>query len=62
MAILLLLMAFIGNRFIYGLKQNKLKSLAMNSEKIFIGLYQDEKIGLMDNSNGRSYWISNSKL
>ena len=47
---------FFINGFLYSMNQNKLKAIAMNSEKVFIFLYQIEKLGLKDNSKEKMYW------
>ena len=48
--------SFFINGFLYSMNQNKLKAIAINSEKVFIFLYQIEKLGLKDNSNEKMYW------
>jgi len=47
---------FFINSFVYSMNQDKLKAVAMQSEKIFIFLYQNGKLGLKDNSNEQMYW------
>jgi len=46
---------FFINSFLYSMNQSKLKAVAMNSENIFIYLYQIEKLYLRDNSNKQMY-------
>jgi len=47
---------FFINSFVYSMNQDKLKAVAIQSEKIFIFLYQSGKLGLKDNSNEQMYW------
>lgn len=47
---------FFINSFVYSMNQDKLKAVAMQSEKIFIFLYQNGKLGLKDNANDQMYW------
>jgi len=47
---------FFINSFVYSMNQDKLKAVAMQSEKIFIFLYQNGKLGLKDNSSEQMYW------
>src|SRR3989338_4358421 len=47
---------FFINSFVYSMNQDKLKAVATQSEKIFIFLYQNGKLGLKDNSNEQMYW------
>lgn len=48
--------SFFIDNLSHSMKQNKLKNSAMQSEKIFIFLYQAGKLGLKDNSNEQMYW------
>jgi len=50
---------FFINSFIYRMNQNKLKEVALNSEEIFIFLYQNRALGLRDNKSNKSYWFGN---
>jgi hypothetical protein len=50
------ILPFFINSFLYNMNQNKLRAVAMDSEKIFIFLYQNGKLGLKDNTNGKRYW------
>jgi len=50
---------FFINSFIYRKNQNKLKEVALNSEEIFIFLYQNRALGLRDNKSNKSYWFGN---
>jgi hypothetical protein len=47
---------FFTHEFIYSMNQNKLIAVALDSETIFIYLYQTGELGLKDCSNGKSYW------
>lgn len=47
---------FFINSFVYNMNQNKLREVSMDSEKIFIFLYQIGKLGLRNNNTGESYW------
>lgn len=47
---------FFINSFVYSMNQNRLKAIAMQSEKIFIFLWQNGKLGLKDNSTGQMFW------
>ena len=38
------------------MNQNKLTEVALNSEKVFIFLYQAGKLGLKHNESDKSYW------
>jgi len=53
---LFFIIAFLANKFIYSFNQNKLKKVALESESIFIYLYQTGKLGVRDNSSGEMYW------
>jgi len=52
---------FFVNEFIYNLNRNKLKEIALNSEKIFIFLFQNGKLRLINNKTGESYWYQEMK-
>jgi hypothetical protein len=47
---------FFINSYLYGMNQGKLERVALQSEKIFIYLFQSGKLGLKDNSNEQMYW------
>lgn len=47
---------FFINSFVYSMNQNKLREVAMNSQRVFIFLYQIGKLGLKNNNTGESYW------
>lgn len=47
---------FFINSYLYSMNQRKLEIVALNSEKIFIYLFQIGKLGLRDNTTGHSYW------
>lgn len=47
---------FFINSYLYGMNQGKLERVALQSEKIFIYLFQSGKLGLRDNANGQSHW------
>jgi len=47
---------FFINSCVYRMNQNKLMEVALNSEKVFIFLYQNGKLGLRHNESGKSYW------
>lgn len=47
---------FFINSYLYDMNQGKLERVALESEKIFIYLYQDGKLGLKHNESGESYW------
>lgn len=47
---------FFINSYLYDMNQGKLERVALESEKIFIYLYQNGKLGLKHNENGKSYW------
>lgn len=49
------LAAFRANRFLYYRNQRKLRQVALDSEPIFIYLYQLGKLGLKDRA-GKTYW------
>ncbi len=53
---------FLINRFVYSMNQNKLRKVVMNSEKIFIFLYQTSKLGLKNNKTGEIYWYKETIL
>ena len=52
---------FFINSYTYSMNRGKLEHTALNSEKIFIFLYQDGKLGLKHNESGRAYWNFNLK-
>lgn len=43
-------------RYVYSHSQNRLKSVALNSEILFIYLYQSGLLGLKDSATNESYW------
>src|SRR3989344_4357638 len=45
---------FFINSFVYSMNQNKLTEVALNSEKVFIFLYQAGKLGLKHNESDKS--------
>lgn len=47
---------FFINSYLYEMNQNRLKAVAIQSEKVFIYLYQTGKLGLKDNSSEQCYW------
>src|SRR3989344_848735 len=47
---------FFTNSYVYRMNQGKLERVALQSEKIFIYLFQSGKLGLRDNANGQSHW------
>jgi hypothetical protein len=47
---------FFINSSLYRMNQNKLKKVALDSENIFIYLYQIGKLGLKDNSSQVTHW------
>lgn len=47
---------FFINTYLYDMNQGKLERVALESEKIFIYLYQNGKLGLKHNESGESYW------
>ncbi len=47
---------FFINGFLYSMNQKKLYRVALDSEKIFIFLYQTGKLGLKHRESGKSYW------
>lgn len=51
-----LALTFFIEDFVNNMNQNKLKWVALNSEKIFVFLYQNGKLGLKDNKNAKTYW------
>jgi len=53
---------FFINSFLYNMNQNKLMEAALNSEKIFIFLYQTGKLGLKHNESHKSYWHKEAVL
>ncbi len=46
---------FLANRTLYKRNQEKLRQVALNSEKVLIYLYQLGKLGVMD-SSGKTHW------
>jgi hypothetical protein len=46
---------FLANRIFYNRNKEKLRQVALNSEKVLIYLYQLGKLGVMD-STGKTYW------
>ncbi|MBI3661649.1 MAG: hypothetical protein HY234_01165 [Acidobacteria bacterium] len=46
---------FLANRIFYKRNQEKLRQVALNSEKVLIYLYQLGKLGVMD-SSGKTFW------
>lgn len=53
---------FLANSYTYSMNQNKLIEVALDSEKIFIYLYQIGKLGLRHNENNKSYWYREAIL
>ncbi|MDP3985243.1 MAG: hypothetical protein Q8P82_00625, partial [bacterium] len=47
---------FFINSYLYDINQGKLEHVALESETIFIYLYQNGKLGLKHNESGKSYW------
>lgn len=47
---------FFINSYTYSMNQGKLERVVLESEKIFIFLYQNEKLGLKHNESGKAYW------
>ena len=47
---------FFINSYLYDMNQGKLERVALESETIFIYLYQNGKLGLKHNESGKSYW------
>lgn len=52
------LLSFFITRYTFSMTQGRLKRVALESEKIFIFLYQRGKLGLRNNKSGETYWYS----
>lgn len=47
---------FIINSYLYRMNQKKLENIALQSEKIFIYLFQNNKLSLRNNETGQTYF------
>ena len=52
---------FFINSYMYSMNQGKLELVALESEKVFIYLYQNGKLGLKHSESGKAYWDFESK-
>ena len=53
---------FFINTYVYSMNQGKLELVALESEKVFIYLYQNGKLGLKHSESGKAYWNFESKI
>ena len=55
-ALLALPLAFLANTVLYAVNQARLRNWAISSEVLFVGLFEENKLGLLNRTSGAKFW------